>query len=534
MMLATFGVVSIFHIILVYFITKRAINTLPVNRAIRQEISLEIIFTVAKEKINKWVIVPIALCLILSVVATLLYINHKKLFDVFTSALDRVLDESSPRGLQKSQEDELASATELTKLELYIDSPHHIEMLKAIAASTEPKLKEVRIRDVKDGTVLPEELFSISSIETAYLGLFANDKPRRGEILRVPASMAKFVNLENLDITVYVVTDSSGDAEATPVLSELIIPDLSALTNLKSFTIRKVGQRKIAHIKVEGLLPAGTENLSIFNFVVQKGSLPEFKGPRALKTLYIVNNTLDVGEFPKWIMNYPSITTLGLEGALMVKLPDNLSIFRNVEKLRLKHNNLSVIPEGIGGLVALKELDVSGNPITTLPKSMASLANLRKINAADTCLPYGMSTTIPQPLRNLLPQVTDYFHSRDKKCTNSMQEMSVNEGGTQSAESPGIKNTDDAVAQKDSPSKISAPLEPTSLNIDDFEDFNDQILVGKIQTALAHKKYELAAYLLISINNKTSEVRTTFEYVTTMLEITGRRDVADELRKKFN
>ena len=47
-----------------------------------------------------------------------------------------------------------------------------------------------------------------------------------------------------------------------------------------------------------------------------------------------------------------------------------------LEELYLDHNQLESLPDEIGALIQLRELDIVGNVLKTLPKSFTQLVNL--------------------------------------------------------------------------------------------------------------------------------------------------------------
>ena len=61
-------------------------------------------------------------------------------------------------------------------------------------------------------------------------------------------------------------------------------------------------------------------------------------------------------------------------------MPDHVSVLRNLKKLDLSGNYLTIFPEAILELTELTKLYLSNNQLHTLPKSLRKLAKLVTLN----------------------------------------------------------------------------------------------------------------------------------------------------------
>ncbi|WP_244224975.1 leucine-rich repeat domain-containing protein [Corallococcus sicarius] len=80
------------------------------------------------------------------------------------------------------------------------------------------------------------------------------------------------------------------------------------------------------------------------------------------------------------------VKSLTLEAKGLTSLPEELFLFRRLEKLNLRRNELRTLPEALGQLTELRELDVSLNGLLALPESLGALKKLRVLNLEYNCL----------------------------------------------------------------------------------------------------------------------------------------------------
>ncbi|MBN8231197.1 leucine-rich repeat domain-containing protein [Corallococcus macrosporus] len=80
------------------------------------------------------------------------------------------------------------------------------------------------------------------------------------------------------------------------------------------------------------------------------------------------------------------VKSLTLEDKGLTSLPEELFLFRKLEKLNLRRNDLRALPEALGQLTELRELDLSSNGLLALPESIGELKKLRVLQLESNCL----------------------------------------------------------------------------------------------------------------------------------------------------
>lgn len=100
----------------------------------------------------------------------------------------------------------------------------------------------------------------------------------------------------------------------------------------------------------------------------------------ALRTLGFY---LDAFEAPGDLAALPELRSLRFSGmpaigARFGEIP--FDVLGKLETFELSENGIAVLPDGIGALRALRDLDVSNEKITGLPKSLARLGNLQRVS----------------------------------------------------------------------------------------------------------------------------------------------------------
>ncbi|MCZ4408041.1 hypothetical protein O3Q51_04435 [Cryomorphaceae bacterium 1068] len=98
------------------------------------------------------------------------------------------------------------------------------------------------------------------------------------------------------------------------------------------------------------------------------------------------------------------LTSLKIENAPLVKLPDGILSLKRLEELSFKHTALPFLPEEINQLKSLRRLDLRGTEINSLPEGLDHLEKIdlrfTKINKSDQ-----------KAIRNQYPQVKIFFSS---------------------------------------------------------------------------------------------------------------------------
>jgi len=89
-------------------------------------------------------------------------------------------------------------------------------------------------------------------------------------------------------------------------------------------------------------------------------------------------------EFPSWIRNASLLRELSISNTKIASIPDWIGEFRSMTKLSLFGNkNLKALPDSIGNLENLVELQLYHSPIRILPDSMGNLKNLTSLYLND-------------------------------------------------------------------------------------------------------------------------------------------------------
>jgi len=102
-----------------------------------------------------------------------------------------------------------------------------------------------------------------------------------------------------------------------------------------------------------------------------------FDGFINLEKLNLKENRLT--KLPNSIGNLTNLTKLYVSGNILTELPDSIGNLTNLEKLRLRYNQLTELPDSIGNLTNLKELNLRYNDLTELPQSLGNLTNLERL-----------------------------------------------------------------------------------------------------------------------------------------------------------
>lgn len=105
------------------------------------------------------------------------------------------------------------------------------------------------------------------------------------------------------------------------------------------------------------------------------------------KITYLSVNNCDIVHLPKEIFKLPSLKKLDLSLNLIEVLPESIKIWTKLKKLNLCHNNLTYLPHnGIKRLKKVKNLNISANKISSLPRSIKGLKSLTNLNAEENYL----------------------------------------------------------------------------------------------------------------------------------------------------
>ncbi|GAA3213572.1 leucine-rich repeat domain-containing protein [Actinocorallia longicatena] len=93
-------------------------------------------------------------------------------------------------------------------------------------------------------------------------------------------------------------------------------------------------------------------------------------------------------EFPRDLLSFPRLRILSLAGnGDLGTLPEGLGVLSELEELNLSGTGLTALPGSFGELRALRVLDISGNALTALPDSLGDLTHLEVLRAARLSCP---------------------------------------------------------------------------------------------------------------------------------------------------
>jgi Leucine-rich repeat (LRR) protein len=110
-----------------------------------------------------------------------------------------------------------------------------------------------------------------------------------------------------------------------------------------------------------------------------------------LKELFSDSEELELNGLPDGIFRLTSLKKLKLSG--ITELPDAIGNLVSLQELDLSFCKITKLPESIGNLHALKKLDLSSSKILSLPKTIGNLSNLEELDFSNTpveTLPAGM------------------------------------------------------------------------------------------------------------------------------------------------
>uniref|UniRef100_A0A0K8W6D1 Leucine-rich repeat-containing protein 40 n=1 Tax=Bactrocera latifrons TaxID=174628 RepID=A0A0K8W6D1_BACLA len=97
--------------------------------------------------------------------------------------------------------------------------------------------------------------------------------------------------------------------------------------------------------------------------------LPTFEGCQNLQELYVANNL--VGKLPEsFCSNLPHLKILDLRDNKITKIPDEISLLKNLIRLDLTNNSISSLPLSLGSLAHLVSLQIDGNPIKSIRRDI--------------------------------------------------------------------------------------------------------------------------------------------------------------------
>lgn len=214
--------------------------------------------------------------------------------------------------------------------------------------------------DVKS---VPRELLAIHRLTTLSFS---------GPLARFPVELAALPALECL----YLYDGKK--IKAIPA-------EIARFPALRELTIREAN---LADVPAELGSLAHLEDLELSLGVVADpeamgATLARLPALRALELTPVGGRTKQKGlrRIPASLLRAASLTKLRIPWSLD-ELPRNLGQLRSLRVLEIPRGSLKALPDDIGGLGALEELDMSGHDVVTLPASLGELRSLKKLNAS--------------------------------------------------------------------------------------------------------------------------------------------------------
>jgi leucine-rich repeat protein SHOC2 len=114
-------------------------------------------------------------------------------------------------------------------------------------------------------------------------------------------------------------------------------------------------------------------------------------------------------------------TRLSLRDRQITTLPESIGNLHHLRELDLSNNRLTFLPESLANLTCLQKLDLSNNQLTALPNSLANLTNLVQLSLDDNPL---TDLSILKKLPNL-SQVSFFHHSLYRRYWTKLSEWKL-------------------------------------------------------------------------------------------------------------
>jgi len=280
------------------------------------------------------------------------------------------------------------------------------------------------------GDRLLEELEKISNTKGEELAC-----PKSGFAI-MPSQVLSIPSLTSIDFHGNLLSEDNMPEEfwTTPSLSNLKVLDLSSnrlnsipddreeigmYKNLGKLEVLRLSNNGFTELPSELKYLTSLREVAINNNVIQDFR-EEWSAWTELRTLDISNN--EISAFPSSMCNWSELRVLRAKYCKLICMPDTLGACTKLRILNLSNNPaLADLPESIVTLVLLEELDLTRCAFNALPEQMQFMSSLRKFYAGhnslkppsvnhicgltkleDLFLPKNLLTTIPKDIGNLV------------------------------------------------------------------------------------------------------------------------------------
>nr|DAD46504.1 TPA_asm: hypothetical protein HUJ06_016441 [Nelumbo nucifera] len=159
--------------------------------------------------------------------------------------------------------------------------------------------------------------------------------------------------------------------------------------------------------------------------LIKLASLIEVSSKKGTRDLNLQNKLVDQIEWlPESIGKLSSLINLDLSENRIVALPATIRGLSSLAKLDLHSNRISELPESIGDLFSLVYLDLRGNQLTSLPFTFGKLARLEELDLSSnrlSWLPDSIGTLVSLKKLNLETNDIEEIPHTIGQCTFLME-----------------------------------------------------------------------------------------------------------------
>jgi hypothetical protein len=194
-------------------------------------------------------------------------------------------------------------------------------------------------------------------------------------------------------VSLAIASERVGSAGTASQINEVRQSVLTSLPEEMGMFMR-LERLSLADALIEEL-PESIGNLAELRELVVRYSDPQyFRG--------LIGNRCPLHRIPATIGRLLKLETLDLSGNNITALPDAVGELRALKVLRLAGCPLSALPESLGRLENLEVLDLSGCPLERLPDSLGELRRLRSMVFQEWPWGGSMLTALPETLGDLV------------------------------------------------------------------------------------------------------------------------------------